>query len=146
MSEEACPLPSEPMPDEHAAIQRMLAAKRIAVVGLSNDPTKASYNVSAYLQQHGYEIVPINPKVPEVLGVPALPSLAALDRPADVALVFRRSEHCEQVTREAIEAHVKGVWLQSGIRNKQARDLAKQAGIEFVEDRCMMVTHMRQSH
>jgi predicted CoA-binding protein len=122
----------------------MLGAKRIAIVGLSDDPGKASFGVGQYLQQHGYEIVPINPNVPQVLGVRALPSLAALDRPPDVTLVFRRSEHCAEVTREAIQAGTKGVWLQSGIRNEQAKDLARQAGIDFVQDRCMMVTHMRQ--
>ncbi|MGE5610396.1 MAG: CoA-binding protein [Bacillota bacterium] len=144
MSAESCPLPSEPRSEEQGAIQRMLGAKRIGIVGLSDDPGKASFGVGQYLQQQGYEIVPINPKVQQVLGVRAWPSLAALDRPVDMALVFRRSEYCADVAREAIAAGVKGIWLQSGIRNEQAKELAKQAGVDFVEDRCMMVTHMRQ--
>jgi hypothetical protein len=144
MPEEACPLPSEPESSEQGSIHRMLGAKRIAVVGLSDDPQRPSYEVGAYLKEHGYDIVPVNPRVREVLGRPAAKSLAELDGPVDVVLVFRSSEACEEVTWEALKAGAKGVWLQSGIRNEEAKKLAEGAGIDFVQDRCMMVTHMHE--
>ena len=145
MSDDACPLPRELDDGDRAAVERMLDCRRIAVVGLSDRPDRPSYEVSEYLQRHGYEIVPVNPKIGQVLGAKSAKSLAEVGRPIDVALVFRKSEDCEQVTREAIAAGAKGVWLQAGIRNESARKLAAEAGVDFVQDRCMMVMHMRRA-
>ena len=140
---DACPLPGEPAQAERAAIDRMLKARRIAVVGISDKPDRPSHDVGHYLQAHGYEIVPVNPAVKQVLGEHALASLKELPRPVDVVLVFRRSEFCAEITRDAIAVRAKGIWLQSGIRSDEAQRLAEKAGIDFVEDRCMMVMHMR---
>ena len=142
MSEDACPLPSRSDNDEDAAVARMLRAKRIVVVGLSDDPGRPSYGVARYLQSVGKEIVPVNPNYEKVLGLRSYPSLAAAPGPIEVVDVFRRPEFCAEVVREAIAAGAKGVWLQSGIVSKEAARLAAEAGIDFVQDRCIKVEHM----
>ena len=142
MSEEACPLPSNGTGADAAAVRRMLDGKRIAVVGLSDDPSRPSYDVARYLRSAGKEILPVNPNHKTVMGLTCYPSLAAVPGPIDVVDVFRRPEHCADVVRDAVEAGAKGVWLQSGIRNDEARAIARKAGIDFVQDRCLKVEHM----
>ena len=144
MSEgDACPLPTQPSESEEAVIRRMLMGKRIAVVGLSDDPGRPSYGVSKYLQGRGYTILPVNPNCTEVLGERCYASLFEVPGPIDVVDVFRRPLACADVVREAIKVGAKGVWLQSGIRNEEAARLAREAGIDFIQDRCLMVEHMR---
>jgi predicted CoA-binding protein len=140
---QACPMPRRPDADEAEAISRMLDAQRIAVVGLSDDPSKPSNYVSAYLAEHGKQIVPVNPTIPFALGRKSLNSLADLDAPVDVVLVFRLPRYCPQVAEEA-RGKAKGIWLQSGIRSAEARQIAEAAGMDYVEDRCMMVEHSRR--
>jgi predicted CoA-binding protein len=142
MSEDACPLPGDLPHDEAAAIRRMLAGRRIAVVGLSDDPGRPSYDVARYLQSVGKEIIPVNPNHAKLLGLKCYASLAAVPGPVDVVDVFRRPEFCAGVVREAIAAGAKGVWLQSGIVSDEAERLAAEAGIDFVQDRCLKVEHM----
>ena len=139
---EACPMPSNPGADQAAAVRRMLGAKRVAVVGLSDDPSRASYGVASYLRSVGKEILPVNPNHDRVMGLRCYPSLADVPGPIDVVDVFRRPEYCADVVREAIAAGAKGVWLQSGIVSDEARRIATEAGIDFVQDRCMKVDHM----
>jgi uncharacterized protein len=128
--------------DIESTIDRLLKAQRIAVVGLSDDPSRTSFRIAAFLQNAGKQIVPVNPTVDEVLGEKAYASLADVPGPIDLVNVFRRSEFCEQVTRDAIAAAAGGVWLQSGIVNENARKLAEEAGMPFVQDRCIMVEMM----
>lgn len=142
MANEACPLPTPPTDAQEQVIQRILKYKNIAVVGLSDDPSRTSHHVGVYLQSHGYHLIPINPNYKVVLGQPSLNSLAELHSPPDLVLVFRRPEFCGAVAREAIAARTKALWLQSGITNAEARRLAQQAGIDYIEDRCLMVEHM----
>ena len=144
MTNEACPMPKDATMDEQSAIERLLASKWIAVVGISTDPTRPSHYVSEYLKKQGYNIVPVNPAHAEVLGEKSVASLAQLKQPVDMVLVFRRNEYCADVTREAIAAKAGGVWLQSGIVSDEARRLAAEAGIVFVQDRCMMVEHRKR--
>ena len=140
---EACPMPSTPEAgSEAAAVRRMLAGKRIAVVGLSDDPSRASYGVAAYLRSVGKEIIPVNPNYATVMGIKSYPSLEAVPGPIDVVDVFRRPEHCAEVVRSAVAVKAKGVWLQSGIVSDEARQIARRAGIDYVEDRCLKVDHM----
>src|SRR3712207_3215855 len=115
MSEDACPLPASGGSADAEAVRRMVNAKRIAVVGLSDDPSRPSYDVARYLRSVGKEILPVNPNHKTVMGLPCYPSLAAVPGPIDVVDVFRRPEFCADVVRDAIEAGAKGVWLQSGI-------------------------------
>jgi predicted CoA-binding protein len=142
MSEDACPLPTGHKGSEADAVRRMVDAKRIAVVGLSDDPSRPSYDVARYLRSVGKEILPVNPTHKTVMGLPCYPSLAAVPGPIDVVDVFRRPEFCAEVVRDAVEAGAKGVWLQSGITSDEARAIARQAGIDYVEDRCLKVEHM----
>ncbi|MGB7158342.1 MAG: CoA-binding protein [Tepidisphaeraceae bacterium] len=134
-------MPSRGQGSDAAAIERMLAARRIAIVGLSDDPSRPSYEIAAYLRAAGYAIIPVNPTHATVMGMPSYASLKDVPGEIDVVNVFRRPEFCTDVTRDAIAAGAKGVWLQSGIRNEEARSLAASAGIDFVQDRCIMVEH-----
>lgn len=117
--------------------------RRIAVVGLSSDESQASYGVAKYLQEHGYEITPVNPLETEVLGVKAYPNLASLPEPPEVVQVFRRPEHVPEVVDEAIAAGAKVVWTQLGIVHKEAAEKAREAGLTVVMDRCMRTVHRR---
>jgi predicted CoA-binding protein len=144
MSSEYCPLPSRLCAAESAAVDRMLQANRIAVVGLSDDPTRPSHGIAGYLIEHGYDVIGVNPTHQTVFGRKCYARLADVPGPIDLVNVFRRSEFCADVTRDAIAVGAKGVWLQSGIRNEEARQLAEAAGIDFVQDRCIMVEHMQR--
>ena len=139
---EACPLPSRSPGDEAAAVDRMLQARRIAVVGMSDDPSRPSHGIGSYLLAHGYEVVPVNPTHAQVMGLKCYAKLSDVPGKIDVVNVFRRAEFCADVARDAIAVGARGLWLQSGIRNEEARELAEEAGIDFVQDRCIMVDHM----
>lgn len=95
------------------AIDQMLAAKTVAIVGLSDDPSRTSHQIGRYLHEHGYNITPVNPGVKEVFGLKTVASLGELILTPDVVLVFRRSEFCEAVAKDAIAIGAKGVWPQS---------------------------------
>jgi predicted CoA-binding protein len=144
MSEESCPIPTNPSRGERDALGRMLAARTIALVGLSDDPNRTSNHVGGYLQDAGFKIIPINPNCETVLGQKCLASLGELKEPPDVVLVFRRSEYTPAVAEQAVAAKAKGLWLQVGIRNAEARRVAENSGLDYIEDRCMMVEHMRR--
>ena len=145
MTGEACPMPSRPGDSDSGPIARMLNGKRIAVVGLSDDPGRASYGVSQYMRAHGYEILPVNPNYQTVMGLKCYATLADVPGPIDVVNVFRRPEFCGDVARDAVQAGAKGLWLQSGIRSDDAREIAGRAGIAYVENHCIMVEHMHRS-
>ena len=115
----------------------------IAVVGASDDPGRAGNYIPAYLQQKGYRIIPVNPNLEEVLGEKSYPSLRDIPEPVEVVEVFRRPEFTPDVVREAIEVGAKAVWLQLGIINDEARRLAEEAGLLFVQDECMGPQHRR---
>ena len=142
MSDEACPLPTRPGDRGEAAVRRMLAAKRIAVVGLSDDPSRASHGVAGYLASVGKEIIPVNPNHATVMGRRCYPSLEDVPGPIDVVDVFRRPEFCADVVWSAVKVGASGVWLQSGIVSLEAERIAREAGIDFVQDKCMKVEHM----
>lgn len=141
--DEQCPLPSALSEDEEREIQAMLQMERIAIVGLSDNPSRPSFQIASYLLGHGKMVVPVNPSVTSVLGLKSYPSLAEVPGEIDLVNVFRRAEHCADVTRDAISIGAKGVWLQAGIQSEESRKLARQAGIYYIENRCIMVEHMR---
>lgn len=116
---------------------------RIAVVGASATPGKPGHDIPAYLQEQGYEIVPVNPSGREILGRTALRVLEDLEAPAsvDVVLVFRPATEAPGITRQAIAIGARGIWLQEGIVSHEAAALAHAAGVPLVMDRCMGVTH-----
>lgn len=129
------------MPDSSQVIERMLEAKRIAIVGLSANPERTSHRIAQYLLSVGKEIVPVNPNVGEVFGLRCYPSLRDVPGKIDLVNVFRRSDACEEIVREAIAVKAGGVWLQSGVINEKARRLAEEARMPFVQDVCLMVEH-----
>lgn len=141
MSNPSCRLPGQPPMDEYELIRRLLQAQRIAVVGLSDDPSKPSYYVSKYMQDAGKEIIPVNPSHETVFGVTCYPSLDAVPDDVDLVNVFRRPNACPEVVRAAIRKGVKGVWLQAGITSDEACKLARDAGLDYIENRCIMVEH-----
>jgi uncharacterized protein len=120
-------------------------AHTIAVVGLSSKPDRPSNSVAAYLQDHGYRIVPVNPNETEVLGERAYPSLRDLpeDTHVDVVDVFRRSEETPDVARDAVTIGARVLWLQDGIVNEDAYRIASDAGLEVIMGVCIRSTIRR---
>jgi predicted CoA-binding protein len=118
-------------------------AKTIALVGASPDPGRPSHGVMAYLQRAGYRVIPVNPHAGEVLGAPCLASLAELEEPVDVVDVFRRPESCAEVAREAVAAGAGALWLQLGVVSGEARRIAEEHGLDYVEDECTAIVHRR---
>lgn len=112
------------------------AADSVAVVGCSTSPMKAAHRIPLMLQQMGYDVHPVHPTATEILGVPAVPTLADLDIVPDLVVVFRPSAEAAGVTRQAIRVGAAAVWLQLGITSTEAAQLAAEAGIDYVEDRC----------
>jgi uncharacterized protein len=121
------------------------SAHTIGVVGLSEKSWRPSHDVAAYLQSAGYTIVPINPAIKTVLGVPAYPDLptAAREHPIDIVNIFRRSEFVPDLVEQAIAIHAKAVWLQLGVIHRAAARRADEAGLIVVMDRCLKVEYQR---
>jgi len=116
-------------------------AKRIAVVGLSGNPEKTSYMVSKAMQDAGYEIIPVNHTVDEVLGVKAVATLKEIEGHIDIVNVFRRSEHLPLVAKEFAEIDADVFWAQLGLSNEEAYHFLKDKGYTVVMDRCIKVEH-----
>lgn len=116
-------------------------SKSIAVVGLSNSPLRPSHGVSAYMQAHGYRIIPVNPNIRGALGEKSYPSLVEVPERIDIVNVFRRSEFLEEVIDQAIQLKVPAVWMQEGVINQQAAEKARKAGILVLMDLCILKEH-----
>lgn len=116
-------------------------SKTIAVVGLSDSPLRPSYGVAAYLQTHGYRIIPVNPNIRGALGEKAVASLSAVREKIDIVDVFRRSMFVPEVVDEVIRLRVPAIWLQEGVIDEEAAKKARAAGIFVVMDRCMLKEH-----
>jgi predicted CoA-binding protein len=128
--------------NEPEIIRNMLAnSKTIAVIGLSEDPGKPSHYVSAYMQQHGYKIYPVNPALPEVLGEKSYASLTDLPIKPDIVNVFRLPKFIPAIVEEMTTLRLKNLWIQQGIINLEAATRAEANGINVVMDRCIMVVH-----
>jgi hypothetical protein len=120
-------------------------AKTIAVVGLSDDPFKPSYDVSRYMQSKGYRIVPINPNLTEVLGERAYPSLseAAIHEKIDLVNVFRRPDAVPEIVDEVLALRIPALWLQETVVHEEAAQKARDAGVLVVMDKCILKEHRR---
>ena len=128
------------------SIESILKQTRtIAVVGFSSDPAKPAQYVPAYLKNHGYRVIPVNPTLSEGLGEKAYPDLLSIPEPVEVVLIFRRSEAVPPIVQDAIQIKAKAVWMQQGIVNEEAAAQGRAAGLEVVMDRCMMMEHTRIS-
>jgi uncharacterized protein len=118
--------------------------KTIAVVGLSDSPLRPSYGVSAYMQSHGYRIIPVNPSIKGALGEKAVASLAEIEEKIDMVDVFRRPEYVPELVDEAIRLKVPAIWLQEDVIHETAAEKARKAGIFVVMDKCILKEHMRR--
>jgi predicted CoA-binding protein len=119
----------------------LLSTKTIASVGLSWNKEKVSNKVGAYLQEQGYRVIPVNPTADEILGEKAYPDLESIPEKIDVVQVFRRPEDVPPVVDSAIKIGAKVVWMQEGIVNEEAAQIAREAGLQVVMDACMRATH-----
>jgi uncharacterized protein len=116
----------------------------VAVVGASTDPSKASHLVPATLRKHGFRIMPVNPRYPRIIGETAYPALSDIPFPVEVVEVFRPAEEAADIARQAVAVGAKALWLQVGISSPEARQIAQDAGLDYVEDACMAV--LRAQH
>ncbi|MEI7612739.1 MAG: CoA-binding protein [Betaproteobacteria bacterium] len=125
-------------------LRRVLRENRtIAVVGLSADWFRPSYFAAKYMQAHGYRIVPVNPKYPEILGEKSYPDLKSIPFPVDLVDVFRKPQDVLPIAEEAIAIGAKALWLQIGVINDDARVLAEKSGLTVVMDRCVKIEYAR---
>lgn len=125
-------------------LRRVLRDTRtLAVVGLSADWFRPSYFAAKYMQEHGYRIIPVNPKYDEILGEKCYPSLAAIPEPVDVVDVFRKPADAPAIAREAVAIGAKTLWLQIGVVSDEARQIAEAAGLTVVMDRCVKIEYAR---
>ncbi|MFC6733889.1 MULTISPECIES: CoA-binding protein [unclassified Haladaptatus] len=130
--------------EDNDGLRRILGYKRIAVVGASTSFEKDAHIVPAYLQRHGYEIIPVNPTADEIFGEPAYDSLADVPGTVDVVQIFRPAEEVPGIVEEAIaRGDVKAIWMQLEIKNYEAAKMAEDAGLDVVQDHCMKVEHGR---
>jgi predicted CoA-binding protein len=128
----------------------------VAVVGLSKDPSKESHSVAQYLIQNGFKVIPVNPTADEILGLRVYPSLIdipdELARTVEIVDIFRPSEAVPPFVEQAVAlrrkfgTHPKVVWMQLGIANEQAAELAKKAGMEVVQNKCIRIEHRMAAH
>jgi predicted CoA-binding protein len=125
-------------------IQRvLLAAKTIAIVGLSGNPLRASYFVGFYLQRHGYRVIPVNPRESEILGERSFANLRDVPVPVDVVDVFRAPTALPGIATEAVAIGAKCLWCQFTVINEEGARIAEEGGVAVVMDRCIKVEHAR---
>jgi len=124
-------------------IRNILSLKRVAVIGMSKHPRKAAQFVPRYLSENGYEVTPVNPTADEILGKKCYSEISEVEGEIDIVDVFRPSEKVLPIVQEAIKIKPKVIWLQEGIHNIEAEELARNAGIKVVFNRCMLAEHQR---
>jgi len=130
------------MPDFIAQI--LERHKTLAVVGLSSKPTRPSHGVSEYMQQHGYRIIPVNPRESEVLGEKAYPSLGAVPENVEVVVIFRRPEFVPEIVEAAIRKGANVIWMQEGVIHEDAAARARVAGLVVVQDHCILKEYAKR--
>ncbi len=130
------------MPDRITAILEKY--KTVAVVGLSSKPTRPSYGVASYLKARGYRIIPVNPNEKAVLNEKAYPTLDDVPDAVEVVVIFRRPEFVPEVVERAIRKGARVVWMQEGIAHEEAAARARAAGLEVVQDRCILKEHAKR--
>ena len=132
------------MADDIATLRRILRTSRtIAIVGLSAEWHRPSFFAAKYLQEHGYRVIPVNPRYDKILAERCHPTLATIEIPVDIVDVFRRSEDVMPIAEEAIAIGAKCLWQQIGVKNEAAAAKARAAGLATVMDRCVKIEHAR---
>ena len=125
-------------------IQRVLyTARTVAIVGLSANELRASYFVGYYLRRHGYRVIPVNPREPEILGEKCYASLLDVPEPVDVVDVFRAPAALPGIAREAVAIHAGALWCQFGVINAEGAQIAEDGGLPVIMDRCLKIEHAR---
>jgi len=139
-----CPMPTINIHDDAIIKEILTQSKRIAIIGLSPDPTKDSHKVAKYLQEHGYKIYPIYPKEEFILGEKVYRSLSEIPEPVDMVDMFRKPEIADTLLEEVLKrGDVKVFWLQLGIINNQACEKAKANGLLAVQNKCTKIEHAK---
>lgn len=118
-------------------------ARRVAVVGMSRSTTKAAGHVPRYLIKHGYDILPVNPYTKHIDGIPSYNVVSDIEGRVDIVDVFRPSEQVASIIHEALDIKPGAIWLQEGLYSREAEQMAQQAGIPFVYNRCIMMEYMK---
>ena len=124
-------------------IKQIFSLKRVAVIGMSTHSAKAAHFVPKYLSEQGFDIIPINPNADEILGKKSYQDISSLDHPVDIVDIFRPSEDVLPFVEDAIKKKPKVIWLQEGIHNYQAEELARSNGIMVIFNRCMLAEPQR---
>ena len=124
-------------------IKQIFSLKNVAVIGMSKHQEKAAHYVPKYLSQNGYNIIPVNPTADEILDKKCYPSVEDIPESIDIVDVFRPSDQVLPVVQQAIKKKPKVIWLQEGIHNAEAEELARKEGIQVVFNRCMLAEHQR---
>ena len=127
-----------------AQLRRILKENHtIAIVGLSADWYRPSYFAAKYMQEHGFKIIPVNPKYTEILGEKCYPDLKSIPEKVYMVDVFRKSADCAPIAKEAVAIGAKVLWLQLGVENDEAKAIAETGGLEFVQNRCVKIEYAR---
>ncbi len=132
------------MGEQARELEQILDTYRIvAVVGLSPDAERPSFRVASYLKEQGYRIIPVNPKLSQILGETCYPELTSIREPVEVVDIFRRAEETPVIVDQAIAVGARVIWMQDGIVNEAAAQKARDAGLQVVMDRCMRKEHLK---
>jgi predicted CoA-binding protein len=129
--------------DEGALERVVRQARTVAVVGVSPNPARPSHGVTAYLHHSGLRVFPVNPAIGELFGLTAYPSLADVPERVDIVDVFRRPSVVVPVAEQAVEIGAGALWLQLGVINEQAAEIARSGGLDVIMDRCLRIEHQR---
>ena len=124
-------------------IRDILSLKKVVVIGMSKNSSKAAHFVPKYLSDNGYDITPVNPTTDEILGKKCYNSVSEIDEEIEIVDIFRPSDQVLPFVQEAIKKKPKVIWLQEGIHNSEAEELAKKEGIKVIFNRCMLAEHQR---
>ncbi|MGA9039110.1 MAG: CoA-binding protein [Terriglobales bacterium] len=133
--------PVSSLPQSDPIFELLQNSKTIAVVGLSDSPLRPSHGVSAYMQTHGYRIIPVNPRIQVSLGEKSYASLLEVPEKIDIVNIFRRPEFVDQIVDQAIQLKVPAIWMQEEVVNEKAAEKARKAGIFVIMDRCILQEH-----
>ncbi len=131
--------------DDHSdeQIRDILSLKKVAVIGMSKHSSKAAHFVPKYLSENGYDVTPVNPTTEEILGKKCYNSVSEINEEIEIVDIFRPSDQVLPFVQEAIKKKPKVIWLQEGIHNSEAEELARKEGIKVIFNRCMLAEHRR---
>ena len=129
------------VPESDPIADLLRSSHTIAVVGLSDNPMRPSHGVSAYMQSHGYRIIPVNPQADEVLGEKSYSSLLDVPETIDIVDIFRRSEFVPEIVDQAIQSKARAIWMQEGVVHQAAAEKARKAGLFVIMDSCILKEH-----